>query len=127
VLNLGHTVGHALEQLSAFRLRHGEAVSIGLVAAARIAAALGRAEPSVGRRIEAALEAWGLPTHCPPFEVGAIWQAMAHDKKRQGRSLRWILPCAIGQVEIAKDVPPNVVHAVLESMGAQTGRMTNDQ
>jgi len=119
VLNLGHTVGHALEKLSRFALRHGEAVSIGMVASARMAAELGRADPALAGRIEAALAAWGLPVCCPPFSAGAIWEAMAHDKKRRGRGLRWVLPRAIGEVEIVEDVPPNVVKSVLHNLGAR--------
>ena len=120
VLNLGHTVAHALERLSDFSLRHGEAVAIGMVAAARISAELGRAEPSLPGRIEAALAAWGLPVRCPPFGVGDIWEAMAHDKKRRGRSLRWVLPHAIGHVEITGAVSRQVVTSVLTGMGARS-------
>ncbi len=119
VLNLGHTVGHALEKLSDFALRHGEAVGIGMVAAARIAAELDQADSSLADRIEALLAAWELPIRCPPFDADAIWGAMAYDKKRRGRSLRWVLPRAVGQVEIAEDVPPRVVRSVLCSMGAR--------
>lgn len=119
VLNLGHTVGHALERLSGFSLRHGEAVSIGMVAAAKIAAELGRADLSLADCIEAVLSAWGLPVRCPPFDAGAIWEAMAHDKKRRGRSLRWALPRAVGEVEIAKDVPPDVVKSILYNLSAR--------
>lgn len=125
-LNLGHTVGHALEKLSGFELRHGEAVSIGMVAAACISVELGLVEPALVERIEATLAAWELPVRCPPFDrlkeqpfkVEAIWQAMAHDKKRQGDNLRWVLPRAIGEVEIIADVPPSVVKAVLRELGA---------
>ena len=119
VLNLGHTVGHGLERLSNFTLRHGEAVSIGMVAAARIAAALGRADAGLAARIESVLDAWGLPVRCPPHHVGAIWEATTHDKKRRGRALRWILPQAIGQVEIVEDVAPGVVKSVLQDLGAR--------
>jgi shikimate kinase/3-dehydroquinate synthase len=119
VLNLGHTVGHGLEQLSGFTLRHGEAVGIGLVAAVRIAVELGRAEPSLVERVEAAVAAWGLPTRCPPFDVETIWTAMAHDKKRRGRALRWVLPLSIGQVEIVEDVPQQLVESVLQTIGAR--------
>jgi len=118
-LNLGHTVGHALERLSGFGLRHGEAVGIGMAAAARIAVELGRAEPALAGRIEALLAAWGLPARCPPFDADAIWEAMAHDKKRQGRSLRWALPHAIGHVEIVEDAPPETVKSVLRDLGAR--------
>jgi shikimate kinase / 3-dehydroquinate synthase len=119
ILNLGHTVGHALERLSDYSLRHGEAVASGMVAATRLAIRLGRAQPSLAGRIEAVLAAWGLPTRCPPFEVEAIWAAMAHDKKRRGRSLRWVLPRDLGDVEIAGDVPPEAVKSVLQEMGAR--------
>jgi 3-dehydroquinate synthetase len=119
VLNLGHTVGHALERLSDFTLRHGEAVAVGMVAAARIATALGRADADLVARIESALEAWGLPVRCSPYQVDEVWEAMAHDKKRRGRTLRWILPRAIGQVEIAEDVPQDVVRSVLQDLGAR--------
>jgi len=119
VLNLGHTTGHALERLSDFTLRHGEAVAIGMAAAARIAERLGRASPGLADCIEGVLLSWGLPVRCPAFDVDAIWQAMAHDKKRRGHTLRWVLPLDIGTVEIAEDVPADVVRAVLRSMGAQ--------
>ncbi|MGC9333772.1 MAG: 3-dehydroquinate synthase [Anaerolineae bacterium] len=122
VLNLGHTVGHALERLSNYSLRHGEAVAIGVVVAAHLSAELGRADRLLAERIEALLAAWGLPVRCPDFDVDAIWAAMAHDKKRRGRSLRWILPRALAQVEIADDVPPEAVRSVLEEMGARRTR-----
>lgn len=123
VLNLGHTVGHALETLSSFELRHGEAVSVGMVAAARIALHLGRAEPSVTERLEAVLAAWGLPTQCrvpgwPQFQAEAVWQAMAHDKKKRRDTLRWVLPLVIGEVKIADDVPESAVLNTLQEMGA---------
>ena len=117
VLNLGHTVGHALERLSRYSLRHGEAVGIGMLAAARIAAAVGLADSSLSGQIEAALDACGLPYRCPPFPVEAIWEAMTHDKKRQGDTLRWVLPHAIGEVAIVEEVPPKVVRSVLAEIG----------
>ena len=118
VLNLGHTTAHGLEQVSAFTLRHGEAVSIGMVAAARIAEALGCAEAGLAARIAAALSAWGLPVTCPPYPTNAIWDAMTHDKKKQGTTLRWVLPRAIGDVVIANDVPEALVKRILVEMGA---------
>jgi shikimate kinase/3-dehydroquinate synthase len=120
VLNLGHTVAHALERLSDFSLRHGEAVAIGIVAAARISAEMGRAGASLPGRIEAALAAWGLPVRCPPFDVETIGEVMLHDKKRRGSSLRWVLPEAIGHVEVTDDVPDQTVISVLAGMGARS-------
>ncbi|MGD2146521.1 MAG: 3-dehydroquinate synthase [Anaerolineae bacterium] len=119
VLNLGHTVGHALEKLSQFALRHGEAVAIGMVAAARIAVALGRAEPDMADLIVDILAQYGLPVRCPSFDAGDIWRAMAHDKKRREGTLRWILPDAIGEVSVVTDVPQQAVLDVLREMGAK--------
>ncbi len=120
VLNLGHTAGHALERLSDFKLRHGQAVSIGMVVAACLAAALDMADPALAERIEAVLSRWGLPVRIPAtqtFEdIEAIWRAMAHDKKKRGRKLRWILPRAVGEVEIVEDVPPDLVKSVLKTL-----------
>ncbi len=123
VLNLGHTVGHALETLSSFRLRHGEAVSIGMVAAARIAVTMGVAEPSVTEQLGAVLTDWGLPVRCAipgrsRLQADGIWRSMAHDKKRRRGRLRWVLPSSIGEVTIRDDVGKEVVLAVLRDMGA---------
>ncbi len=122
VLNLGHTVGHGLERLSDFSLRHGEAVSIGMVAAALVAVEMGRAEPSFGDRLRTVLAAWGLPVEILSYRMDQIWEAMAHDKKRQGRGLRWVLPRAVGEVEIAEDVLPDTVGSVLQHLGAKGER-----
>jgi shikimate kinase/3-dehydroquinate synthase len=118
VLNLGHTVGHAVERLDNYRRRHGEAVAVGLVAAARLAVALERAEAALAERIVSALVAWELPVRCPPFPAEAIWAAMGTDKKRRGGVTRWILPRAIGQVEMVQGVDRQVVLEVLRAMGA---------
>jgi len=120
VLNLGHTVGHALEKLGGYSLSHGQAVSIGMVAAARIAVESGMAKPALARRIKSVLSAWGLPVECPPFEADAICAAMAHDKKTRGRQLRWVLPVTIGQVEIISDVPADLIKSVVKSLGARS-------
>jgi len=118
VLNLGHTVGHALERLSGYGIPHGEAVGVGLVAAARLAAACGLATPSLSERIERAVGAWGLPTHIVGHPAATIRKAMAVDKKRRGHRLIWVLPEAIGAVRLVDDVPDTLVDTVLESMGA---------
>jgi len=116
VLNLGHTFGHALEVLSGFTLRHGEAVSIGLVAATRTAIALGLCDETVARRLAVLLQRFGLPTRYGGYEPGEIWEAMAADKKKRGKKLRFVLPRAIGQIEITDQVPRAVVLGVLERL-----------
>ena len=116
VLNLGHTVGHALERVSGFGLSHGKAVAIGLVAAARIAVRLKQADRALVDQIEGVLRAWGLPIQVPRASVDEIIAAMAHDKKRLDGRLRFILPRRIGAVEITDDVPLDTVRAVLNEM-----------
>jgi len=120
LLNLGHTVGHALERLSTYSLRHGEAISVGMVAAARIAVELGQAKSSLADRIEAILASWGLPIRCPPFSVDEIWKVLNYDKKRRQGGLRWVLPTAIGAVKITTAVPARVVKEILRQLGARS-------
>ena len=117
ILNLGHTFGHALEVLSSFSLRHGEAVAVGMAIAAEVAVRLGLCESSVRERLIALLRQFGLPTACKGYEPEAIWEAMATDKKRRGQRLRFVLPRAIGRVVVADDVPKELVLEVLERMG----------
>jgi 3-dehydroquinate synthase len=114
VLNLGHTFGHALETLSGYRLRHGYAVSIGLVVAARAAIRLGLCDPTVEARLRALLERFGLPTGYQGFAPEEIWEAMASDKKKRGQRLRFVLPLRIGEVIVTDQVSKEVVLQALE-------------
>jgi 3-dehydroquinate synthetase len=105
LLNLGHTVGHAIELASNFHLRHGEAVAIGMVAEARLAERLRVASAGLSDAIAGALAALGLPVRIPdelPNEE--IIRAMKVDKKKSTSGVRFALPAAIGQVELV-DVP----------------------
>ncbi len=116
VLNLGHTFGHALEVLSGFSLRHGEAVAIGMTLAVELAMQLSLCDKAVKERLLAILQRFGLPTSYQGYEPGEILAAMAMDKKRRGAKLRFVLPKAIGQVTIIDDVPTQLVLEVLERM-----------
>lgn len=115
VLNLGHTFAHAFERLANFELRHGEAVAMGLVCAAQLAVRLGHCSGDTLERIMALLNQLDLQTQPPPFEPAQVWAAMATDKKRQGNTLRFILPRAIGDVDIFPDVAEADVLAVLSN------------
>lgn len=101
LLNLGHTVGHAIEAVSAFGLRHGEAVAIGLRAAARLSEAKGVCEPGLEARMVAALEALRLPTDLDPWleadKGAAIERALRHDKKRAGTTVTYIALAGLGE------------------------------
>jgi len=113
VLNLGHTFGHAFEKLSNFQLRHGEGVAIGMACAARLAANLGHCAPATAEEIIAAIELLDLPTARPDNEPSAVWAAMGADKKKEAGKLRFVLPQAIGRVDVFADVPQAAVIDVL--------------
>jgi 3-dehydroquinate synthase len=104
-LNLGHTIGHALEAGSGYLLRHGEAVAIGMVAAARLSEHLEVAEPGLAEEIAAALQGLGLPVEVPPgMDWETILQGMQVDKKRLGGALHFTLPERIGKVQVGREV-----------------------
>jgi 3-dehydroquinate synthase len=69
--------------------------------------------------VAAVLTAHHLPVECPPVSSQVIWEAMMRDKKKRGKALRWVLPRAIGEVEVVEDVPRQVVLDVLREMGAK--------
>lgn len=115
-LNLGHTFGHAFETLSGYRLRHGEAVSIGLAAATRLAARLELCQPALVTRVEGLLDRLDLPIRADGFAPEQVLAAMGTDKKRIGRRLRFVLPRAIGDVNLFDDVPDEHVLAVLAKL-----------
>lgn len=105
-LNLGHTIGHAVELASGYRLRHGEAVAIGMVAEAKLAEQTGVAEKGVAQQITAVLRALNLPTQIPPdLDRQAIIRAVGVDKKRRAGQVHFALPARIGQVVTGVHVP----------------------
>lgn len=113
ILNFGHTVGHALEKAAGYgRILHGEAVAIGMVAAARLGERLGTCPGGTADRIAALLERAGLPTESE-FGAAALLPAMRLDKKVAEGSIAWVLPERIGAVVIRSDVPERDVAAVL--------------
>ncbi|MBN1911877.1 MAG: 3-dehydroquinate synthase [Pirellulales bacterium] len=116
VLNYGHTFGHAVETLSGYgEVLHGEAVSIGMDCAARLAQRLGRFDAESTRRQHALLTALGLPTALPKLDADRMLEAMMHDKKVQHGRLRLVLPDRLGHVELVDDVAPGEVRAILET------------
>jgi 3-dehydroquinate synthase len=113
ILNLGHTFGHAFEQLSKFQLRHGEGVAIGMACAARLACNLGHCSTSIADRIINLLDHLDMPTEVPGYSPDEIWRTMHTDKKKQAGRLRFVLPCAIGDVRVFNDIPEEAVKEVL--------------
>ena len=118
ILNFGHTIGHALEAISHYgKYLHGEAISIGQVAAAVISAKLlGLPETDVAR-ITALFQAAGLPTkvNLTPAQRRNLFSAMALDKKVSGGEIKFVLARRIGQVEFGQKVPKTVIEAVLKA------------
>ncbi len=109
VLNLGHTFAHALEHVSGYRIRHGEAVGAGLVAAAYMSVQLGRCAQATADRIERIVHRMGLPTRVHQitsaqdrdrYDPEILYAAMATDKKRQGARLRFVVLDDIESVHI---------------------------
>jgi len=111
-LNLGHSLGHAVEAASGFgELLHGEAVAVGLRAAARIGVEVGVTPPERAARIEGLLTRLRLATEPLPYSLEAVLGALATDKKHADGALRWVLPTADGY-EVRADVPADVVERV---------------
>ncbi len=104
-LNLGHTLGHAVEQVSGYQIRHGEAVSVGMVAAARIAEQLGIAQPGIAHEIRSVLANLHLPTEIPAdLDREAIRRTIGLDKKRAGGKVGFVLPVRVGEVKTGVEV-----------------------
>lgn len=119
ILNLGHTIGHALEKVAGYgELVHGEAISIGMAAACRLSGKFGYdADGQMARRVERLLRTFGLPVAIPRhFAAEEIMSALKHDKKfREGRMV-FVVPTRIGKVEIRRDVPEQWVWDIIEEM-----------
>ena len=115
VLNLGHTVGHALERLTDYQMLHGDAVAIGLNSAARLAVRLGWFSHETLMRLEELCREWQLPTRLPPeFTPDAILSAIKSDKKCLDGKLHFILPLRIGAVIERSDLDMEELKGVLQ-------------
>jgi shikimate kinase/3-dehydroquinate synthase len=114
LLNLGHTFGHAVEHASRYAIRHGEAVAIGLAAAAHLAHAMGRCSAELAARIENVVDRLDLPVRAPGLDVDEIMSIMGHDKKRAGKTLRFVLPQALGDVVIVDSPGEKLVREAVE-------------
>ncbi len=116
-LNLGHTFAHAIEKVSTNTVRHGEAVAMGIAAAADLSVRLGHCDHTLKDRIDLVLSKVGLPCRIPTqFSPEAIFDAMSQDKKRVAQSIRIVLPVKVGQVFMANDVPPKDILNTLQAM-----------
>ena len=101
LLNFGHTLGHAIEKCSGYRVSHGHAVATGMVLAARAAEALGYGGQGTLAAVLAAFERYGLPTACP-YSAGELYAAATGDKKRSGGCIDVVVLREVGRAETVR-------------------------
>jgi 3-dehydroquinate synthase len=118
LLNFGHTVGHAIERAGDYRhFLHGEAVSLGIVAACEISVRKAGLSGTERERIVSTLQVFDLPTRLPTdFPREKILEAIQFDKKFRHREVRFIVTPAIGSARVARDVTMTDIEAALESL-----------
>lgn len=122
VLNYGHTFAHGIEGALGYKgLVHGEAVAIGMMMAAQLAADLGFCSQELPWRQMKLLVSMKLPVSIKKFDLTAatILKAMMTDKKKSKGTLRFILPRSIGKVTIEKNIPLESIHKILRLAGAK--------
>lgn len=120
VLNYGHTIGHAIEAASGYRgiYNHGEAVALGMIAAAGISDKLGMLSTEEAGKIRNLIGRAGLPVNLKNIECSAILKALGHDKKFAHGINRFVLPLKIGRVKIIDDIAQgSIVDAIKEIAG----------
>lgn len=123
ILNLGHTVGRAIETVSDYRLLHGEAVSIGLVAEVKLAKSLGLASDDDESRVISLLERAVLPVTIPDYiDKGELVKKLYTDKKVRNGKLRFVIQDGIGKIKefdngnFAKEIAEKDIAKIIYSM-----------
>lgn len=117
ILNYGHTLGHAIEAATGYSsVLHGEAIAVGMMAAAELGERIGLTPPHVRERQRALLLRFGLPVRLSGVSVGAVMDAITLDKKVAAKRLRWVLLRELGQPVLRSDVPADVVQNVIASL-----------
>lgn len=114
ILNFGHTIGHGIEA-SGYRLFHGEAVAVGMVAALNIAVQTGRMDETQAQRIVRLIDAFDLPTTAIA-EPGAVRNHMAHDKKKSGGKQLWVLPSLGGTITTETGISDDVIDQAIAAV-----------
>ncbi len=122
ILNYGHTIGHAVESLTGYsKINHGEAVAVGMVAAAKIAAAMDSSlslwDKTATERQQALIEKAQLPTRLPSdLDIDNILTALGSDKKVKEGKVRFVLPKTIGEAFVTDQVSSSIARTALETM-----------
>jgi 3-dehydroquinate synthase len=118
ILNYGHTVGHSIEAVTNYgRFRHGEAVSIGMVVAARIAVNMELMDEEDAVRQHELLDKYGLPTTFPDLDIDMILNSIRYDKKfKEGGKPRFILPKGIGNAIVVENITYQQIRKAIEEV-----------
>lgn len=119
ILNYGHTIGHAVESVTKYRVfKHGEAVGLGMIAAGEIAVRLELWSKSDAERQNTLIQKAGLPTKLPVgLDINQLIDALQLDKKVKSGRVRFVLPSQIGKVLVTDQVPTDIITQVLSSFG----------
>ncbi len=113
ILNFGHTMAHAIEEETHYeKYRHGEAVAIGMLAAAQISSELGKTSAANVTRLENLIKKFGMVTNCAGLDADKLYDVTFRDKKTVGGKVNWVLMKNFGEVEISNDVPAQIVKKV---------------
>jgi len=114
ILNFGHTIGHAVEAVSGYKLAHGSAVAMGMVAAAKLAVLKGILDQREKDRLEKLIHEFGLPVAIPQeYDRSRIQEYFLADKKTIGGRVFFVLPTSIGKVIITDEIEAGLVAKVL--------------
>ncbi len=113
ILNFGHTLAHAVEEETHYQTyRHGEAVAVGMIGAARISYELGKTSAANVRRLENLINKFGMITACAGLDADKLHAVTFRDKKTVGGVVNWVLMRDFGEVEICSDVPAQIIKKV---------------
>lgn len=113
ILNFGHTLAHAIEEQTAYKkYRHGEAVAVGMIAAALISCELGKTSAANVERLERLIKRFGMMTTCAGLDADKLYAVTFRDKKTVGGVVNWVLMKNFGDVVICSDVPAQIVKKV---------------
>jgi 3-dehydroquinate synthase len=119
ILNYGHTLGHAIERVLRYQVRHGEAVAIGMVYAAELARLAGRLDTGTLHRHRQVLTAVGLPTTFLPGSWPDLRDAMSVDKKSRGARLRFVVLDGLAHPAIFDDPPEELLARAYQEVAAR--------
>jgi 3-dehydroquinate synthase len=115
ILNFGHTIGHALETATDYtNLNHGEAISIGMVAACEIAREIGILAPNTQQRLTDLLLKFNLPVKARKIDLKKVYQAFYRDKKFINGKIRMVIPSRIGHVIVTEDIPFKIIQKIIQ-------------